>query len=267
MFRTTQADPGNLAHPATGVEFLTPGIDWPWPSADLKLLEGEVHVFCASLDLAAARVEKLARTLSHDELIQAGRFHFKRDRSRYVAGRGQLREILGWWLRVDPARLIFSYTDLGKPRLVPLSGIHGQFLHFNLSHSESVAVYAMARNLEIGIDIEQVRVMADMEHILTRYFSPDEVTQWRLLPAGQRQEAFFKAWTRKEAGLKLKGEGIGETLNQIEAAFFPGEVSLAGNLPEAVHWHPLTGIPGYVGAVAVQNPIDAARVRCWKWER
>jgi 4'-phosphopantetheinyl transferase len=267
MLRTAQANPGNLANPATGVEFLTPHIGWPLPPEDLKLLEDEVHVFGASLDQAASRVEQLAGTLSIDELMRAGRFHFKRDRNRYVVGRGQLREILGWLLRVEPAKLIFSYTDQGKPRLVPPSGIHGHVLHFNLSHSASVAVYAMARNMEIGIDIEQVRAIADMEHILTRFFSRNEAIQWGLLPVAQRQEAFFKAWTRKEAGLKLAGGGIGEALNQIEAAFFPGEAILTGAASGTAQGILLTGIPGYAGALAVQNDIAADRIRCWKWER
>src|SRR6267378_2713952 len=196
---------------------MKPEIRFKPPPEDLQLTDGDVHVFCAALDQSLARMEQLAETLSADEHQRAARFHFEKDKNHYVAGRGMLREILGRLLGVEPGELIFAYGVHGKPCLAmpPVKNS----LHFNVAHSDSLVVYAVSREHEVGIDVERIRPVREVEDIAAHIFSKPERAQWRLLADDKKTEAFFYCWVRKEAWLKAGGSGIDEPLNQIESSF------------------------------------------------
>ena len=100
----------------------------------------EVCVWSAALDQPAEVVQRLYGLLAADERSQANRFHFDRDRRRFIVGRGVLRSILGGYLRIAPDRLVFEYGAQGKPNL---SSSHASLLHFNVAHSHEWAVYAL----------------------------------------------------------------------------------------------------------------------------
>src|SRR5260221_1053777 len=222
----------------------------------LELTNGEIHVFCASLDPPLWRLEQLAETLSKDECQRAGRFHFQQNKNRFVAGRGILREILGWLLGIVPHELVFSCGSRGKPRLA--EPVVESRLHFNLAHCDSLAVYAVSRVLEVGIDLERIRPVFETEEIVAQCFSEQERARWLSLPIGRRGEACFTCWTRKEALLKATGEGIGDQMDQIEVFF-------AGDVPGERRWllRSLTPALDYTAAVAAGS--QDARVNCWKW--
>jgi 4'-phosphopantetheinyl transferase len=120
---------------------------------------------------------------------------------------------------------------------------------------------------EVGIDLECVRPVSESEHIASRFFSERECDQWRSLPARLQTEAFFNCWTRKEACLKANGEGIADSLKQIEVSLIPGKpaqlLCVAGDTAAAANWRLQALIPalGYVGALAIrrhrlQNPAS-----------
>ena len=128
---------------------------WRLPPDTLSLLDNEVHVWRASLGLPAELIQQWSQLLSADEWQRAERFHFERDRSRFIAGRSILRTILSRYLPLAPGQIEFCYGPHGKPAL---SGACGdQSLCFNLSHSADMALYAVTRDRQIGVDIEQVR--------------------------------------------------------------------------------------------------------------
>jgi 4'-phosphopantetheinyl transferase len=238
--------------PATGVEILTsPDTRWLSAPRDLKLAADAVHVFCATLDLFPRRMKQLAATLSADEQLRAARFHFERDRNRFVAARGQLREILGQFLEIAPGQIIFSYGERGKPHLADMA--NGKFLHFNLSHSDSLALIAVCRDCELGVDIERIRPVENTGPLVTPFFSPEELQRWHSLPPSRRAEIFFENWTRTEAFLKFNGEGIGDFPNPIFEC--EGDCFVQSLRPT----------PDYAGAIVVEN--SNAKIRCWKWER
>ena len=108
---------------------------------NLELMKDEIHVFHVSLDLSPALRKQLEETLSDDERRRAAHFHFEKDRNRFVTGRGFLRKILGWLLRLPPSSLIFCYGPHGKPQLA--APTVGHLLHFNVAHSDSIGVYAV----------------------------------------------------------------------------------------------------------------------------
>jgi 4'-phosphopantetheinyl transferase len=168
---------------------------------------------------------------------------------------------------VAPDQLRFDYSNHGKPKLAKTFG-QGR-LSFNLSHSGGLALYSVTLGREIGIDLERVWEDLEYEQIAERFFSPREGTMLRRLPARQRPEAFFNCWTRKEAYLKARGEGLSLPLNQFDVSMAPGEPAALLNVwddpQEATRWtlQELIPAPGYVGALAVEG--HAWRLTRWRW--
>jgi 4'-phosphopantetheinyl transferase len=195
---------------------------WGRSPADLRLARDEVHVWRASLSLPAARVQDLRRTLAADELSRAERFHLPNDRQRFIAARGVLRAILGRYLKVEPGQIHFCYSAYGKPALDSGAG-HDAGLHFNLAHSGQLALYAVAPSRRIGVDLERIRADLDYEQIAEQSFAPHERGALRAVPAHLKPEAFFNCWTRKEAYVKARGEGLSMPLDRFAVSLAPGE--------------------------------------------
>jgi len=240
---------------------------WRPPPAHVVLSSHEVHVWRASLDLTASRREGLLQYLSADELKRAERFHFAKDRARFIVGRGLLRAILSRYLNIDPSQLRFDCTAHGKPALA--AGFSEAALSFNLSHSDELALYAIARSREIGIDLERIRYDRANVQIAQRFFSPREIMSLRGLPASRRSETFFQLWTRKEAYLKARGEGLSFPLEQCEVSAIRGEVatpmSLSGDSQKTSCWHIQDLFPGFGYAAAIVVEGGGWNLSCWQW--
>jgi 4'-phosphopantetheinyl transferase len=211
-------------------------------------LGDEIHVWHAALDREVNVLGQLEATLSLDEKARADRFHFANDRNRFVVARGLLRELLGRYLQQAPVGLEFSYGQHGKPSLSGGNASSG--LCFNLSHSSGLVVYAIARERNLGIDVEHIRADSAGEDIARRYFSAREVSDLLTLPPEEKVEGFFHCWTRKEAYLKATGMGLQIPLDSFSVSLLPGEPAqfLGGVEPR---WHMDANHPadGYVAAV------------------
>ncbi len=242
----------------------TDRLQWSPPPESPSLASDRVHVWRASLDVPAARVQSLQRSLAMEELGRAKRYHFQKDRDRFVVARGFLRAILSEYLRTEASQLRFRYNPHGKPELLDSQG-----LRFNVSHSDGLALYAVSRNREIGIDLERIRPELAGQDMAERFFSPWEVASLRSLPESMRADAFFACWTRKEAYLKAKGQGIALGLDQFDVSLTPGEpaalLSVVGHPEEAARWslQELRPADGYMAAVAVEG--HGWELRCWQW--
>src|ERR1700722_17902198 len=136
-----------------------PIINWPAPPASLFLGVGEVHVLAATLAVSAEHICRCSKALSPDEMDRAERYHFDRDRRRFIAGRGLLRSVLGHYLGQQPVQLKFDYGARGKPALAGCD--RDEMLHFNLAHSDDLLVLAVTRACPVGIDVERLRPMND----------------------------------------------------------------------------------------------------------
>ena len=165
--------------------------------SSLQLSSDDVHIWRASLEQPLEDVAKFFALLSPDEVVRAERFYFERDRSHFIVGRGLLRTFLGRYLEMEPARVEFSYGPYGKPALK--SVFHGKALQFNLSHSNSVAVFIFSWNRLVGIDVEQVRSILDEDRFAEQLFSAREGRFIGSLSGEQKLDSFFKIWTCKEA--------------------------------------------------------------------
>ncbi|MGV0028636.1 4'-phosphopantetheinyl transferase family protein [Phormidesmis priestleyi] len=174
--------------------------NWCFPPAEWGVPVRGVHVWRADLD-GAQQIEGWLKLLSADEQDRADRFRFAQHRNRFIAGRGILRSLLSTYLKTAPTSLQFSYGEHGKPVLLENN------LHFNLAHSQGLVLYAIC-DRPVGVDLEQIRVISDLESLTDRFFSTNEHQTICALPAQQQPTAFFRHWACKEAYLKATGEGL-----------------------------------------------------------
>jgi 4'-phosphopantetheinyl transferase len=233
---------------------------WLSPPAPWKIDRDAVQIWRADLKLSDRVLRALRTTLSEDERARADRFYFERDRAAFVAGRGQLRSLLGRYLNLDPARVKFVYSESGKPALDP--ALNGDRLEFNVSHSHDVILYAVTRDRAVGVDLEFARPLADAQQLANRFFTPQEAAQLRALPPEQQQWAFFCGWTRKEAFLKATGAGISQ-LQAVEVSLKPKEPAALLRVQgseKCSDWllSDLAVGPGYAGAIAIKTPANSA---------
>jgi 4'-phosphopantetheinyl transferase len=201
------------------------------------LEKNNVHVWRMSLDIDQTRLDSFMQILAEDEWTRAQRIRIENVRRHYVAARGFLRMILSSYTNRPPEGLEFKYNQYGKPSL---GGSDPVGISFNMSHSHGLALYGIAPERNLGVDIEKVR--EDMPHIkiAKRFFSIKEYASLLTLPPDQQTPAFFSCWTRKEAYLKARGEGISSSLSSFSVSFLPGEApALLGHplgLQETFRW-------------------------------
>jgi 4'-phosphopantetheinyl transferase len=218
--------------------------------------EGQVRVWGLDIEqIPQARQRLLASFLSPEEQARASRFAFEEDRQRFTLGRGGLRWLLGQVLGRDPHDLTFFYGPQGKPFLAPASP-----LQFNLAHAGRWIFYAWAYERPVGVDVERVRALPDLEALARYTFSPSEFQAWRSLPEEEAEAGFFHLWTRREAYLKALGTGFGLTQS-------PGQTrSERPEMEPGWQIHSLSPGPGYQAAVAVWGS-GKWRLRDWEGER
>jgi surfactin synthase thioesterase subunit/phosphopantetheinyl transferase len=195
--------------------------DWHAASSRPPLADNTVHVWQAPLDGDEELLRRCASTLSPEELARAERFHFRIDRQRWVVGRGILRRMLADYLDLRPADVRLCYNSLGKPALTGESDRGG--VKFNVSHSGELLFFAIAKGREVGVDVERLRTLTDWRELAGRYFAPTEVAALDRLPAPERERAFFRCWTRKEAYIKAHGLGMTLPLDRFAVTLAPGE--------------------------------------------
>lgn len=232
------------------------------------LEKDEVHIWRVVIDLPDSRIQTLEKALTPDECARAGGFRFKMNRDRFVAARGLLRALLARYLGTQPGQLRFRYGPYGKPAL---DGELGKDIRFNLSHANGLALYALARDRELGIDLEQVRPHSLDKTIAERYFSDQENAMLGAFPLQGGPEAFFRYWTRKEAYLKAHGEGLLGLPRQPDFSLEGGDPLALGTTEEtyqrAAQWllRDLDPGPGYVAAIAMESPHSRLRVMFAEW--
>jgi 4'-phosphopantetheinyl transferase len=191
--------------------------------------------------------------LSDAERERSRRFAFDRDAQRFVMARATLRQLLGGRMNVSPASVKFARGTQGKLALTGQA--RDSDLRFNLSHSGDLAVYALAVGIDVGVDVEVIRPVPDVDAIVTRWFSPREQSAYRALDQDQKPLGFLTCWTRKEAVLKALGQGLSYGLDHIDVGLTEEPETVvceAANAGGGAAWFVHTFFPakGYVGAVA-----------------
>jgi 4'-phosphopantetheinyl transferase len=183
--------------------------------------------------------------LSAEEKTRAGKFHFASDANRFICAHGALREILARYVRQPAKEVEISATPSGKPFLSGAGASTG--VRFNLAHSGDIALIAISLGMDVGIDVEKINPALDLESIARRCFTPGERTCLASVPPSILVDRFFSIWTRKEAYLKGRGDGLLGPLTEIDVSSSPARPDPAWVVRDV----PVP--PDYRGAVALNG--------------
>ncbi len=240
-------------------------MNWEVPPRSVELDAREIHVWRFGLDQTDGITERLGEQLSADEQERAARFQFAVDRRRWQVCRGLLRKLLGNYVESRPEELVFRYGPRGKPYLASELTMR---LEFSVAHAQNQALFALCREMEIGVDLECLRPLADLAGMMQMCLSATEQAVIQTLPEPDWLGAFFRVWVRKEALIKATGKGMNIPLREFDAGFSPAESQSELRLPAEhfgnEHWHviDLAAPPGSVGALAMSGA--GRRVRCYE---
>ncbi|WP_080898348.1 4'-phosphopantetheinyl transferase family protein [Variovorax paradoxus] len=242
----------------------------------LPLPAGEIHLwFCPHGESSDAALEATYRALlTPQELQQKDRFHFARDRYRYLMTRVLVRSVLSRYAPIRPNDWRFVNGPFGRPRIEGPGLEETRGLDFNLSHTAGLIVLAVARDIELGIDVENTRRSAVLEAV-DHYFASAEALSLGALPAALQPHRFFELWTLKESYIKARGMGLQIPLDSFAFALdAPGDIgfTLADPHDDTAHrWHFRQLQPTRDHMVAICSSTDA-RFVCretspLQWER
>lgn len=167
----------------------------------LELMTEEVQVWVASLEVTDARYAELSRTLSGEEKGRAEGMPPMLAR-RFIVARGILRTLLSGFTGTGAGKLRFTYGTSGKPLLADHD------IHFNISHSAELGLFAFAPDRAVGVDVENERPVRRLLDVAQRFMSEDEIHSLAATPPEERDAAFLKSWVVREARLKAEGKGV-----------------------------------------------------------
>ncbi len=227
-------------------------------------MQDEIHVWYAHLSLSEQDADRLLPMLDPAEQARAARFALPHLRTRFIAAHAFVRQVIGQSLDLPSASVEYGYSSQGKPHLLNDRGIR-----FNLSHSADLAALAVARDRELGIDIEHIHELSDMLGLAQRYFAPAEIS-WLLGTAPEQQPAaFFSCWTAKEAYVKARGDGLSFPLDRFHVLPLDESkrlrLAVDGEPAESNRWHMtrLAVSETVLGALAVEGPECPIHFHTW----
>lgn len=231
------------------------------------LAHNEIHIWLAELDQPMSTYHHLHNLLSIDEIKRAENYYRDREKKQFVLRHGILRNILSLYCDIPPAQIDFCYNYRGKPAL--REDNNRSNISFNLSFSGRFALFGICRCSPIGVDIEQMKNMADRQSIIERFFSPTDLACYNQLSENYKKEAFFAYWTRKEAFVKAIGDGLHYPLDEFDVAHAPGEraklIRTMKRINNSSCWviHDLKIAVGYAAAFAAQKKRWQISLREW----
>jgi len=229
------------------------------------LESNEIHVWKIGLNTGLVQLGQLRVLLSEDELERADRFRFERHRRHFITGRAVMRILLGRYAGMPPQALDFSYNPHGKPSVKDAGS-----LEFNFTNSRDLALLCVARQRQLGIDLEHLDRHADYAGIVNRFFAEREIEELFSIPEGRRHAAFLAGWTRKEAYIKALGTGLSLPLSRfavtIDPQVAPVLISTDDTPEDLGRWtfRHMEPEPGYVASMVVEGGGWEIRQYCWE---
>lgn len=232
------------------------------------MIAGDVHVWVTALDGDDPDDERLRVILDQSELERAARFRSRESRQRFTVKHAIRRRLLAEYLGGAPEGIGFVTTLSGKPRIDA-----AERLDFSDAASGGIAVYAVALDMRLGIDVEQIRPVPDAQRIVERFGSAAEVAGYRQLPSADRDVAFLRWWTAKEAYVKALGSGLLGALDRFSVSFPSNdgtrrlEVLDTSDLATDLTLTEIAAAPGYVGTLITIGRPAGILQRRWKSQR
>jgi len=185
-----------------------------------RLTDNQIHIWKIDINYPKVDLEYLYKDiLSNDEKVRVDRLRSEKDKIRFIVSRGLLRKSLSSYLNAPPSEIAFTYNKYGKPSVNSKYNLEN--IKFNVSHSKNLAVYAITKNREVGIDLEYIRKVNKADKIVGRFFTEEESEFYYSQPDDKKELAFFTLWTRKEAYSKARGMGIGLPAKEFDLKLIP----------------------------------------------
>jgi len=196
------------------------------------LLNGEIHLWSVSLNEDDRYIKQCQATLTDAEQERVAYFSFKQVQTNYIISQGTLRLLLSSYLGKEPQKVNIGRHEKGKP-----FSLDNPSLYFNMSNSGNFCVYAFSRDSEVGIDLEHIRELPDLDELIQKNFTPKETAYIEKKPE-HKLKRFFQFWTFKESYLKATGEGMRLPPDNIEFSLEDGQVKLQSlrGMHEAEDW-------------------------------
>ena len=251
---------------ASGISNQSASLLWPARQLPAAIGPGEVHVWSWTFAGPNQPSQADLSILDESERRRTARYYFAPDRVRYSVCHANMRRILASYLKRPAESLTFREAEGGKPELILNES--DTPLRFNLSHSKSVALLAVAVNMAVGVDVEDLRPIE--REVANRFFSPAEIASLAPLDGQEWLEGFYRCWTRKEAVLKVEGLGLRIPLDSFDVSVRHGEPAALlaarpkAKLTAAWHLHHLAPADGSMGALAVADA--AAELKTYSFQ-
>jgi 4'-phosphopantetheinyl transferase len=214
----------------------------PDESPRLALPDTELHVWLSDYqnEVSAVAMQACSAVLTNEERAQQARFLFAKDRQRYLITRALVRTVLSRYADVGPSDWQFTKNKYGKPQIADSHRIEPS-IHFNLSHTHSLIVLAVARQQALGVDVENWTARPATLDLARRFFAPGEALELASVPSQDQQYRFFEYWTFKESYIKARGMGLSLSLDRFRFGF-PDHCSVVLSVDsdlndESMNWH------------------------------
>lgn len=213
-------------------------------------------------------LEELILVLDSEERLRCSRFRFLRDQMRYAASHALLRASLGILLGRQPKEVLF---ESGRAHFRPLrlqskgaDSVQG----ISLSHAGDFVAIAVSRALEVGIDVESLRALTEVDGLISVMCNPEEQREMQAFCGLARAHRILRAWTAKEAVLKAMGVGLAVPPQNARVAYGPDgapsvvRVVFAEGNVRLLHVHSFDAFNGKA-IVAVAAVRDSAIKCAW----
>jgi 4'-phosphopantetheinyl transferase len=208
----------------------------PTKTIALPAPDPAIALWLCPLDCSSDESRELERLLSPLEIERADRFGTPALRARWIAGRAELRRLLGAALGVEPAAVALRRGTRGRPELALQNA-----LDFNVSHTDGVALIGIAAGLptgaRIGVDIEREDRAVNADGLSRKFMTERERAAMASLDQDARRRRFLQLWTCKEAMSKATGDALSAPFRDIDVSLDGGPHLIAGPAPyEAGRW-------------------------------
>jgi len=235
---------------------------WKVPEKFPVLNHGQLHVWRGIYNEAD---QHTGSSLSLDEQARSQRFHFDHDRGMFLYSHSLLRRLLAGYLDREPREVAYGYTKFGKPYLDQSVG--KEKIEFNLSHSGDMVLIGITKDIQIGVDVEEIKPIPDLNQIAARYFSESEYSDLVTLSDSARIPAFYRCWTRKEALIKAIGEGLSMPLDSFRVSLLPGDPARVITSADPRFWMlaDIDTTEGYAAATAA--PVRSLKISHFSADR
>lgn len=174
-----------------------------------------IDIWTISLKGSTEELQVAQHLLSAEEQTRVKRLRFQAHQERTILALAQRRRILARYLNQPPKSIVFSVGPYGKPYILDHP------IHFNLTHSHELALLAVSKETEVGIDIEYWRPRINIDGLVKKVFTRNEQETFLALAESQQTASFYQVWTSKEAFVKALGKGLYHPLAAIEVVVTP----------------------------------------------